>query len=509
MKDLRTRIWSALDELVRTHRSFPDADWVLPPPTLDRLATLATKFLPDDVEDAHAWLFDQQLPHVGSDAFDHASRDAELGAMRQAAVRAIADKGGTEALLRFATSVEQTGFVGRAAAEADLDLDNTALRLLDVEDPRLSFFASTYCFSKTARLGPSWTETLIEQAQGRPLAQARLLQGIDDLEHAWSLAERLGLEVEAAYWKEFSYFGRGHDFRYVDRAARSLLRFGRPLAALDFMGLYARRADRPLDSDLVAEALELLPTLPADHHELQRVSPYEIDQLLDYLRVTQFDEKRLGVIEWRLLPAREFNAQSPALERQLARDPTLFVEMLSLVYKPRDGEPPPRTSQHLARNAHRLLSHWHIVPGSTDAAALDEDALQDWVTEVRRLAQIAKRAEVADIHVGKILARAGGDPDGTWPARPVRMLLERIQSPELEDGLYTQIVNDRGVTTRGLFDGGRQEHDLAKTWHDKAAALIDEWPRTAAVLRRVAQSYDRQARELDADSERMRQGLER
>lgn len=508
MTSLRTRIWKELDELVRTHRSFPDADWTLPTPVLDRLAALAEKFLPDDVEAAHAWLFAQQLPHVGGDAFDYATRDAELAAMRQAAVRAISDKGGTEALLRFATSVEQTGFVGRAAAEAGLELDDTALTLLDADDSRLSFFAMTYFFSKTARLGQGWTHSQIDRAHGRALAQARLLQGLDDLEDAWHTAEQLGPEVEAAYWKEFAYFGRGHDFRFVDRVARALLRFGRPLAGLDFMALFARRADRPLDPALVAQALEVLPDLPTDHPEPQRISAYEIDELLDYLRVARFDETRLAIIEWRLLPAREFNAQSPVLERQLARDPALFVEVLSLIYKPRDTEAKSEVPEHLARNAYRLISEWSVVPGATEHG-VDETFLATWVADARHLSDAAKRREVADVHIGRVLARAGGDPDGTWPAKAVRSVIERVASADIEDGLYTQIINDRGPTSRGLLDGGRQEHDLANRWHQRAAAILDEWPRTAAVLRRVAQSYERDGRDLDAESERVRQGLDR
>lgn len=505
--DLRTRVWSAVDELVRDHRSFPNANWVLPPAELHRLAAISDQLRPKDPEVAHGWLFDTQLPHLGDNAANIGERDRELAELRRAAVKEVMAAGGPEALLRFARSVEQTGFVGQAAAHADLDLDDLTLSLLDSSDDKLAFFGRTYGYAKTSRLGATWTREQIAKSEGRPVAQAQLLLGLDDLKGAWATAAGLGSAVEEAYWKEFRIEGRGADFALLNKAAHSLLRFGRPLAALDLMSMYARRSDRPLDPELVAQGLETLTRLPGDHPEPRRVSAYEVGELLDYLRDVKFDETRLGQLEWRLLPAREFDARSPVLERLIARDPAFFVELISLVYKPREGEPSAQVAEHVARNAYRLLDDWSVVPGSTDSGTVDEDALQKWVTDVRQLLETANRREVGDIHIGKVLAHAGSDPDGNWPTRPVRSVIERIASSDLEDGLRTQIVNERGVSTRGLLDGGAQERSLADKWQERAQRIRDQWPRTAAVLESVATSYAHEAREHDAQSERVRQGL--
>jgi hypothetical protein len=137
------------------------------------------------------------------------------------------------------------------------------------------------------------------------------------------------------------------------------------------------------------------------------------------------------------------------------------------------------------------------------------DELNAWVDEAQALARDAKRREVADLQIGKVLAHARGDNDETWPTRPVRDLIERAASTELERGLEMEIYNSRGPTSRGLLAGGAQERELVKKYDDLAAQIRDSWPRTATVLSSLARGYEREARRHDEETERFRQGMER
>ena len=101
------------------------------------------------------------------------------------------------------------------------------------------------------------------------------------------------------------------------------------------------------------------------------------------------------------------------------------------------------------------------------------------------------------------------DEDGTWPTTPVRNLIERIASPELEEGFRIEIYNSRGTTSRGLLAGGAQERELVTRYEDLAARIRDGWPRTAAILSELARGYEREARRHDEETERFRQGMER
>ena len=72
-----------------------------------------------------------------------------------------------------------------------------------------------------------------------------------------------------------------------------------------------------------------------------------------------------------------------------------------------------------------------------------------------------------------------------------------MQSEELEQGIATGVANARGVVTKGLREGGKQEWALHARYEQLADGANDRWPRTAAMLRSIAQSYRREAEEED------------
>jgi hypothetical protein len=508
----RESIWNALDKMVRHHRSFPEADWSLPDEELDGIAGVAEVFTPSDPIRSQAWLFDEHLPDVGEARADYHGQEARVQERRAAAVADVIAAQGIDGLLLLAAEVEFPGAVGSTAArDPSGELDERALALIDNDGPKRASFAAGYVFQRAKGAGMAWVDEAIAKVTGRPLAQARLLQQVDDdLPAVWQRGTDLGDEVEKAYWAEFATWGRG-DFQLVDEAATNLLQFDRPLAALDLMALYVNKDDRRVSPDLIVEGLQQLVRLTKDHPEPQRLSAYELESLLDYLRTSDTDEEQLGILEWQLLPALGFDARSPVLERRLARDPAFFVEILSLVYRPRgDGREGADVPEHVASNAYRLLDEWQILPGSSDRMGeVDAEELNEWVETARDRAGEVGRGEIADVQIGKVLAHARGDDDDTWPTKPVRDLIERISNSELEDGFGTEVYNSRGPTSRGLLDGGSQERELVTKYDDLATRVRDGWPRTAAVLSSLARGYEREARRHDEEAERFRQGMER
>lgn len=138
---------------------------------------------------------------------------------------------------------------------------------------------------------------------------------------------------------------------------------------------------------------------------------------------------------------------------------------------------------------------------------MDKQLLQNWLTKAVELLTERGRTEVGLQHFGQVLTHTPPDPDGSWPGAAVRDLIEEIGLEHVETGLYLQILNSRGVTGRGLEDGGAQEVELAAFYQSKAQQYADDSPRVAAVFRRVAQSYLADARRNEGDAERVRRGL--
>jgi hypothetical protein len=103
------------------------------------------------------------------------------------------------------------------------------------------------------------------------------------------------------------------------------------------------------------------------------------------------------------------------------------------------------------------------------------------------------------------LAAAPAADDGSWPCQPVRDLLEELQNDRIGKGLEIRLFNNRGVTSRSLDEGGRQEWDLAEDYRERAQLLVGRWPRMAAVYRRLAETYEQTSapkkRRRSADAE--------
>lgn len=174
-----------------------------------------------------------------------------------------------------------------------------------------------------------------------------------------------------------------------------------------------------------------------------------------------------------------------------------------------EGEPPTNEQVQRAEFGYVLLTSIDRLPGTQSGGQVDSEALRQWVTEVLERATAIGRLQVAEALLGQILTSGPADDDGAWPCRPVRDLLEELQSERVEREFGMRLYNLRGVTARDPYDGGKQERKLAEQYRARAAGFSDTWPQTAAVFRQLAERCDADGREEDNRAERFRQGQQR
>ena len=273
---------------------------------------------------------------------------------------------------------------------------------------------------------------------------------------------------------------------------------------MGLLGMAIDRPDQAIDPIVVARALE---ALLKSQRTLQRSSlVYEIGTLLDYLeRSETVGAQRVAQLEFEYLPLLE-GSRRPArvLHRELAGNPQFFIDILKAVFRAEDEEPrePPDSERTLAMLGYRLLDSWHRpAPGLQDDGTVDEQQLNAWVDAARALAAASRRGKIADQQIGRVLRWVPDDPNGLWPGRIVRDLVERIESRDLDTGLELGLQNSRGVTTRGLTDGGAQERALQVKYLGFAQEVGAKWPRSAAIQRHIARAYAQQARMEDEQAE--------
>lgn len=383
-------------------------------------------------------------------------------------------------------------------------INNTAvLEHLDDENPRLVEFAMSFV-GRMAQRDAQFPFDHLEQFSGRPLAQARLLQVVADLPTAWAKAKQLGEAVDQAYWEAFSIFGRGN-FTLVDEASRELLDHGRPAAALDLMHLYLHGDRQRPNAQYVVEGLK---ALGPGEENLGRLSSYEIETLIEYLRGSDVDEDEVAMLEWKVLPVLGFEPQGLFLERKLARDPAFFVEILSLCFRPKNGNETSDVPENVATNAYQLLRSWQTIPGAAGRGeAVDLEALNGWYATARQLLTKVDRLDIGQQVIGQVLAHAPVDDDGLWPCQAVRSFIERAASEHIETGFRIECMNKRGVVGRSLDEGGATEYALADQYVGWAGRVATTAPRTAAVLRSLAEAYTEDGQREDEEAQRWLEGF--
>jgi hypothetical protein len=322
----------------------------------------------------------------------------------------------------------------------------------------------------------------------------------------WDWVEKAGPDVKRQYWAKVRVWRIPPEPAQLESAARKLVETARPSAAVSLlaMGMYNKMS---VSSALLFDVLEAM--LSAGSEEWQRLETYSIQQFIKKLQMDdQVDETRLGKLEFGFLPILgKHTLRARTLERSLARDPQFFVDCLKLLYRPRheaeEKEPRERDAQDAQRATllWRLLNEWQHIPGTQSDGSISASELGNWVSAARTAAREVDRLEVCDIKIGEVLAHAPSDEDGVRPCVPVREIIEACESDQIDRGFTIGLYNLRGPQWKGIYEGGQQERQLADTFERYAKACETQWPRTAAALRSLAQTYLHEAEVVDGEAQ--------
>ena len=189
-----------------------------------------------------------------------------------------------------------------------------------------------------------------------------------------------------------------------------------------------------------------------------------------------------------------------ALHREIVRTPSHFADLITLAFKPSDALDEDVVDEKLegrAMAAYGVLLGLRGLPGRLEDGGVDAEDLVAWVREARRLCWERGCKDIGDEQIGQLLANAPTGEDGAWPCEPVRDLLEDLASDDIGNGFAVGKHNLRGVTSRGIAEGGAQERSLEERVRNDALRLAPKWPFTARWLRAIADGYKSGARRHD------------
>ena len=148
-----------------------------------------------------------------------------------------------------------------------------------------------------------------------------------------------------------------------------------------------------------------------------------------------------------------------------------------------------------------MLGAWRKIPGMQEDGTIDGAKLREWIDAARALAEECDRLEVADIHIGQLLAKYPEDSP-SWPARTIFQVIEDINTEKLKMGYSIGMRNKQGVTVRGAFDGGSIERERAEYFAQLALEVMCDYPNVSEIFSELQGYYERCARERDEEAVR-------
>lgn len=503
--DTRAALWKNVRELVAKHRYFASADWALPGALVQRFEQVRDRLQPEDLVTRAVPIFSHNFTAEGHSDLDWKEQDRLRRNRRVDALKGIVDQRGFEGVQSLVKASDDAWSIGiLLAQEFPGRFDDKILpAMVATDDPKEAKLAETYSGVRAHR-DRKWAEQF-DRTGWNDLQSGVFLSRLPFDWAAWDFVAALSPEIQTAYCK-YTY-GNASELADDDMlfAADKLLDAHRVSTALQVLS-FERKKRGPLDADALLAFLEKLAETPTGS-ERGQLDSYYLQQLFEQLQKNSaVDQTRLAKLEWIYLPLLNGHTLLPhTLHRRLAAEPGFFVELLTAMYRKRHDEKPSASVDEkklaVARRARELLDDWSVIPGSSKDGTIDGMALMSWANSVREESKKLDRIEVCDLQLGKILACSPNDPDGTWPCLAVREVLERVEAAELGRGFSIAVHNNRGIVTKALREGGRQERDLADKFGKLVAKVRTRWPRTAAILQSLAQGYEQDAAAEDRRAE--------
>jgi len=510
--------YDKIREFISRHRTFKDAGWALPEEEIKPLEDLFNMIEPQTITAKYKYLFDDIYPEL-IDGKDLLKKDDKyLDNIRISAVKDILELSGFSGLVSFCSNINYQHTLANAV-DSEI-INNNIISILDnLESENLGeFYFSQHLVRKgTKSFGQEWAEDLIDRLLHEAPSAKKLLNLIlsfDSDRWIWDLIDIKCPEVKKDYWSKVQVFPFNKELEDIYYVINELIKVNRYYTALDI----AQHFKDKLQVNYIVDLLNAAATSECSEKATNMVS-YYIEELLEIVQNTDeipADSKQL--LEWRyinIITSLYSRVKPISLLKEMSQNPEYFVDILGLIYKPKlvdeelpddnnESEEDNSIKQRIATNAYHLLESWDLIPGSNKDGIIDFNYLKDWIEAVIQLSKERGYYDIAMIKVGKVLSYSPSESNGQWPCDAVCKILEFYINDSINLNFKLGIENQRGGTSRGLFDGGAQERVLVEKYNKLAALVKDEYPIVYELLRDIALDYEREAKREDIEAEKNR-----
>lgn len=480
------------------HQRQSQASGALSAEELQVIIEVMSDMEPCDDPRRFAWLFTDEIDISidGLAMWDSGFSDA-LREKRAEAILGVL-RGGLDQLSVLVGYVKDPYCVGQLLADfSSSAIDSEMFAWLERETSALRDAALAYIQSRAQRQNPEWAYSILMSDSLSLECKQRFVAALPAEKEYWEVVGSFGNFLVRAYWENI----RVASIKDENRAdgVGHLLEQGLYARAINLLG-WMLHDEQDLTVSQVVEALFRLGG-SSDRLGDSDLS-YNVAELLKWLEQEDFENSALPMLEFKFFDYVFHHEPSKALYHFLGNDPDNFVVLVQSLYSTDDMGVPEESRSLYKQRCWSVLNNWQYLPGLRDDGSIDGEHLARWVNRVRACFSAGSCERDYDGQIGEVLACSPDGKDGTWPAEEVRVILEALKNSRLEAGMIRGRQNRRGVTSRGVFDGGSQENAVADSYWDNARKTNARSPRTAAMHTVLAQEYERDALREETRAER-------
>lgn len=503
-------------DMLNRHKSYPDAGWALPEKDIAIIEQLYQQVTPKDLVQKHAWVFDYwpTLP-VGERRTDEKYR-SEVTTLQDQAIKEIHSKKDKPLLKRLIDSSPGPEDVGKALGRVygfNREIAQYTFASIKTEERNeelfaLGVYASWYATKKWKHI-----EAVLQEAKkisSNTNIVAFIYLGCPANRFTWEKLEKENPAAQESYWKKvtntfrFDVENTEEDYNY---GLGKLLEVGRAMDVVE-VASYSEYTEK---TAILVKALQLL---PLDMNQAQknkralRTNSHSIARVFEKLD-SRNDIKRdeIAKLEIPLVKVLTHDRPSLALHDDVLDNPKTFADLISWTYKPKKGYKddvslPKKQKENMAMVAWEILHHIPRLPGQT-SKKISKTKLRKWVKDSIKLCSESGRKVVGEHHIGDVLSKSPVGKDGVWPCEEARDVLEEIISsnPEVKRGFEMGTYNGRGMTSRGVYDGGEQEKVLYEHYYDYSRTLSSTHPNVSRMLKDIAEDYKAEGKRHDREAD--------
>ena len=407
-------------------------------------------------------------------------------------------KSNVDDLKLLAELVEDTNCIGQAMAHLHEDLDFFVLGWLDGRTVRLLEVAKAYVLEKASNSGVSWVRSVLNSDMLQQVGREHFVAGLP-LGSEWpAVLGEIDPLLVRLYWESFDAF------EIMDISSDDASELVRQFIALGYgnkaIVLLSSQVSRGCDPELVDVIDALL--LFAKFGVLQSGDPIVslAKDLLEWLDCLDVDHPDILVVQFIYFASSDGDIPLRKVYRYFSFDPQRFVSLVCGSYVP-EGCPEWFSEEEIHDAQLAILSRWNCLPGLSSDSVVDGLFLTNWFNGCIELFKQANIFEIGIEQLGRVLASAPVGADGMWPAEEVRDLIEQCGFDTLKNGLILAHSSLYGPTTKGAYEGGNSERELMNRYREYSWNMNARWPKTASILKLLADFYQMQAAVWDRGAE--------